>query len=34
MALWAAWNLIRPFMPSEDAMTGKRLKESRLESYF
>jgi DNA polymerase elongation subunit (family B) len=34
MAKRAAWNLIRPFVPSEDAMTGKRLKESRLESYF
>jgi len=34
MAKRAAWNLIRPFVPNEDSMDGKRLQESRLESYF
>jgi DNA polymerase elongation subunit (family B) len=30
----AAWNLVRPFMPSEDSMTGERLKESCLDTYL
>ena len=29
-----AWNLLIPFVPSEDSMVRKRLRESRLETYF
>ena len=29
-----AWNLLRPFVPSEDSMEGKRLQESRLDTYL
>jgi DNA polymerase elongation subunit (family B) len=30
----AAWNLLRPFVPNEDSMEGKRLQESRLDTYL
>jgi DNA polymerase elongation subunit (family B) len=34
MAKRAAWNLIRPFVPNEDLMEGKRLQERRLDAYL
>ena len=34
MARRAAWNLLRPFVPSEDSMAGKRLQEIRLDTYL
>jgi len=30
----AAWNLLRPFIKSEDLIEGRRLKTSRLDAYF
>ena len=34
MARRVAWNLLRPFVPSEASMEGKRLQESRLDTYL